>query len=351
MPARVRVSTSFSGSDGHPIVLCLSPSFATTTAQPVEELESAGARLILARGSDAARTVETHLAEASALIVGTDPVDAAMLAAAPNLIVVAKHGAGLDNIDIETATAKGVAVTGAAGANAGAVAELAMGLLLGLARGIVLQDSRVREGSWSVATGKALEGSTLGIVGVGRIGRLVALRAAAFGMKVLAFDVAIDEEASLPEDPWTFADLDTLLRESDFITLHIPLTAETDGLIGERALSMMKPTAYLVNTSRGGIVDEAALARALSDNRIAGAALDVFATEPVAPSHPLILERERTILTPHMGAYTDRALTETSLVTARNVVAALQGTWPPQAVNRPEVWRGGAVPIVPDGHS
>ena len=274
-----------------------------------------------------------------------------MLAAAPNLIVVAKHGAGLDNIDIETATAKGVAVTGAAGANAGAVAELAMGLLLGLARGIVLQDSRVREGSWSVATGKALEGSTLGIVGVGRIGRLVALRAAAFGMKVLAFDVAIDEEASLPEDPWTFADLDTLLRESDFITLHIPLTAETDGLIGEQALSMMKPTAYLVNTSRGGIVDEAALVRALSDKRIAGAALDVFATEPVAPSHPLILERERTILTPHMGAYTDRALTETSLVTARNVVAALQGAWPPQAVNRPEVWRGGAVPIVPDGHS
>jgi D-3-phosphoglycerate dehydrogenase / 2-oxoglutarate reductase len=350
MQARLQVSAPFSTSGDHPIVLCLSPSFATTSAQPVEELESAGARLILARGRHAEGTVRTHLARASALIVGTEQVDAAMLAAAPNLVVVAKHGAGLDNIDVDAATAEGVAVTSAAGANAGAVAELAMGLLLGLARGIVFQDSRVRGGSWSVATGKALEGSTLGIVGVGRIGRLVARRAAAFGMKVLAFDVVIDDGTSRSEDPWDFADLDTLLRESDFITLHVPLTAETDGLIGERALRMMKPTAYLVNTSRGGIVDEAALARAISDHRLAGAALDVFATEPVPPSHPLILERERTILTPHMGAYTDRALTETSMVTARNVVAALKGTWPPQAVNRPAVWRGGAVPSV-DRHS
>lgn len=323
-------------------VVCLSPSFASTSPESVSLIESAGGEVVWQPGGpeDWPSRAASVLSDAAALIVGTQPVDARVLEAAPELTIVSKHGAGVDNIDIDAASRAGIVVTNAPGANAPAVAELVLGLMLGLARGIVLQDRRVRAGRWEFTVGKALEEATLGIIGMGRIGRLVAARAAGFGMHLLAYDVAA---VGSGEDgvSWTPVDLDTLLAESDFVSVHVPLLEETRGMIGAEALSRMRPSAFLVNAARGGVVDEAALDRALAEGQIAGAAMDVFEREPLEPSHPLVSHDDRTILTPHMGAYTDRALAVTSEVTARNIAAALGGEWPPDAINRPGVWRGG----------
>ena len=324
-------------------VICLSPSFGSTSPSSVKAIEAAGGELVWRTQGAEDWTPPGHppeLADAVALIVGTQPVDAEMIAAAPNLRIVAKHGAGVDNIDVEAATRAGVVVTNAPGANATAVAELVMGLVLGLSRGIVHQDDRVRSGRWGVPIGRALEGSTLGIVGMGRIGRLVAARAAAFEMEIVAHDELVAGTPGAAEDPWAYVDLSTLLSTADFVSLHVPLLPETEGLISTDALNSMKSSAFLINASRGKVVDEEALDRALTDGEIAGAALDVFEKEPVEPSHPLVAQRERTILTPHMGAYTDRALAKTSDVTATNIAAALGGTTPPDALNQPEPWRG-----------
>jgi D-3-phosphoglycerate dehydrogenase len=323
-------------------VVCLSPSFGLTSATAVESVEAAGGRLVrqTAPRDEWSEDFRATLAAAPALIVGTQTVDAALIEAAPRLTVVSKHGAGVDNIDIEAATAAGIAVTSAPGANATAVAELVLGLLIGLARGIVGEDRRVRRGEWRVKVGKALERSTLGIVGMGRIGRLVATRALAFDMQVLAHDVTPPPREGTA--PWTYVPLEELLERSDFVSLHLPLLPETRNLVDAAALARMKPTAFLINAARGGVVDERALADALAGERLAGAALDVFEGEPVTPDHPLVAHEDRTVLTPHMAGYTDRALAVTSEIVAESVVAALGGTLPPHTLNRPEPWRGRA---------
>jgi D-3-phosphoglycerate dehydrogenase len=320
-------------------VVCLSPSFGSTSPESVDVIESAGGRLVRQSAGRSEWTDEftATMAEAVALIVGTQTVDAELIAASPQLRVIAKHGAGVDNIDLEAATAAGVAVTSAPGANATAVAELVLGLIIGLARGIPAEDRRVRRGEWRVAIGKALEHSTLGIVGMGRIGRLVAARARAFDMTVLAYDVADPEENPVG---WEYVGLEELLERSDFVSLHLPLLPETTKLIDAKALGRMKNTAFLVNAARGGVVDEKALDLALAEGQIAGAALDVYESEPIGPDHPLVARSDVTILTPHMAAYTDHALAVTSQITAANVVAAMEGTLPPQSLNRPSPWRG-----------
>jgi D-3-phosphoglycerate dehydrogenase / 2-oxoglutarate reductase len=326
---------------GRPVV-CLSPSFGLTSGAAVEAVEAAGGRLVrqTVPRDQWTEDFRSTLTEAAALIVGTQTIDAALIEAAPHLTVIAKHGAGVDNIDIEAATAAGIAVTSAPGANATAVAELVLGLVIGLARGILGEDRRVRRGEWRVRIGKALEQSTLGIVGMGRIGRLVATRALAFDMEVLAYDVvpAAPDDAS----PWTFVPLEQLLERSDFVSLHLPLLPETRNLVDAAALARMKPTAYLINAARGGVVDERALADALAGERLAGAALDVFEGEPIGPDHPLVALDDRTVLTPHMAGYTDRALAVTSEIVAASVVAALEGTLPPHTLNQPDPWRGRA---------
>ena len=324
---------------GRPVV-CLSPSFGLTSTAAVEAVEAAGGRLVRqgaprAEWSDDFRTT---LAAATGLIVGTQTVDAALIDAAPHLTVIAKHGAGVDNIDIEAATAAGIAVTSAPGANATAVAELVFGLVIGLARGIVGEDRRVRRGEWRVKIGKALEHSTLGIVGMGQIGRLVATRALAFDMRVLAYDVA--PSTAQEGSPWDYVALEQLLERSDFVSLHLPLLPETRNLIDATALARMRPTAFLINAARGGVVDEDALAEAIAADRLAGAALDVFAGEPIGPDHPLVAQTDRTLLTPHMAGYTDRALAVTSEIVAASVAAALGGTLPPHTLNEPDPWRG-----------
>lgn len=266
-----------------------------------------------------------EVAGADALIVGLEKVTREVIAAAPGLRVIAKHGAGIDNIDLEATRKHAVMVCNAPGANSEAVADLAFGLFLALARQIPAADRRVRQGEWPRLTGRLVWGKVVGIIGLGAIGRGVARRARGFNMRVLAYDVTPAGEF---EARWAVerADLDTILRQADFVSLHLPLTDATRNMIAARELRLMRSTACLVNTSRGGIVDEEALARALREGWIAGAALDVFAVEP--PGNTPLLSEEKAVLTPHIGANAEEAMELTSQITARNVVAALHGLRP-----------------------
>lgn len=250
----------------------------------------------------------------SGLIVGVDPVTRRVLDAGP-LRVVVKYGSGLDNIDLAAAKALGVRVSSTPGANARSVAELAIAFLLALARNVAVHDRRVRGGSWQRTTGVELQAKRLGIVGYGAIGREVAQLARALGMDVLAHDPLV-AEAEVP-----LVSLAEVLATSDAVSLHLPLTDETRGLIGERELAAMKPTGFLINTARGGLVDEDALARALRERRLAGAALDGFEAEPLGDS-PL-RELDNVVLSPHAGASTHEAVLRTAARAVDELLAAL----------------------------
>lgn len=248
------------------------------------------------------------------LIVGVDPVTTRVLQAGP-LRVVVKYGSGMDNIDIEAARALGVQVSSTPGANARSVAELAIALLLSLARNVALHDRGVRAGSWRRVTGVELAGKQLGIVGYGAIGREVARIARGLDMHVVAHDPLL-ADADVPLVP-----LDQLYSTSDAVSLHLPLTDETRRLVGERELAAMKPTAFLINTARGGLVDEAALAAALRSHRLAGAALDGFELEPLGES-PL-RELDNVVLSPHAGASTHEAIRRTAAQVVDQLLAEL----------------------------
>jgi phosphoglycerate dehydrogenase-like enzyme len=314
--------------------VCLTPSFGSTTEAAEELLRSAGIALVRVDPGDPAR-VEEEIREATALIVGTQVVGRELLARAGSLRVIAKHGAGVDNIDLEAAADRGVRVTYTPGANSVAVAELTMGLILSLARGIVDADIDVRAGRWSVRVGRQLAGSTLGIVGLGAVGRIVAERAAAFDMTVIYHDI-VGTAGPHPSLPWERVPLAELLERADFVTIHTPLTAATTRLIDDAAVRRMRPTAFLVNTARGGIVDEDAVADAVATGRLAGAAFDVFSEEP-PPTGAAVLRSPRTVVTSHMGAYTDASLASMSLTAAESIVAVLSGKTPSGEVCSPAV--------------
>ncbi|MEQ8788770.1 MAG: hydroxyacid dehydrogenase [Pirellulaceae bacterium] len=266
-------------------------------------------------------------AEARAIIVRNQTqVTAEILAAADKLQIVARAGAGLDNVDTEAATGAGVVVSYAPHENSLSVAELAIGLMLGLARKLPAADADTRGGGWDrrTYTGFELSGKTLGIVGFGRIGRMVAERAAVFGMRLVTHDpfVEPDSEVLAPLGA-TWLELDDLLAESDLVTVHVPLTKGTAGLINDDRLRRMKPGAQLINTSRGEIVDEEALARALESGRLAGAALDVRQCEP--PQRGALEQMPTVILTPHIGAFTTEAQERVVAAVCRDVAAVLRG--------------------------
>jgi D-3-phosphoglycerate dehydrogenase len=273
------------------------------------------------------------VADADALLVrSATKVDAELLAAAPRLQVVARAGVGLDNVDVRAATQSGVMVVNAPTSNIVSAAELAVALMLAAARHVSPAHRALREGEWqrSRFTGTELYEKTVGIVGLGRIGVLVAQRLAAFGMKVIAYDPYV-QAGRAAQMGVRLVDLDTLLVESDFMSVHLPRTAETLGLIGRDQLRRAKPSLVLVNAARGGIVDEAALCAALEEGRIAAAGLDVFATEPCVDS-PL-LGLDNVVATPHLGASTDEAQEKAGLAVARSVRLALSGELVPDAVN------------------
>ncbi|HEX9864020.1 MAG TPA: hydroxyacid dehydrogenase [Acidimicrobiia bacterium] len=282
----------------------------------------------------------SELETAAGLIVrSATTVDARLLEAAPELKVVGRAGVGVDNIDVAAASERGVAVVNAPGGNTVSAAELTMALLLSVARRVSEADRSMREGRWDRANlqGVELRGRTLGVVGAGRIGSTVADRCRAFGMRVIVHDPYLSADR-LAELRSVVVEMDQLLAEADVITLHVPLTDETRGLIGESALLKMKKGAFLVNLSRGGVVDEAALARALIEGRIAGAGLDVYETEPLPPESPL-LSAPNLVLTPHLGASTKEAQVQVALEVAANLRAALAFGDLTHAINAAEIAR------------
>ncbi|GAA1425814.1 phosphoglycerate dehydrogenase [Agrococcus citreus] len=273
------------------------------------------------------------LADASAVLVrSATQLDAEAIGHAPQLKVIARAGVGLDNVEIPAATAAGVMVVNAPTSNIVSAAELAIAHLLGLARHIPAADASLKRGEWkrSAYTGVELYEKTVGIVGLGRIGVLVAERLAAFGTKLIAFDPFVSP-ARAAQLGVELRSLDELMAESDFITIHIPRTPETVGLIGEAQFALAKPSLRIVNASRGGIIDEAALAQALRDGRIAGAGIDVFVSEP--PKDDALTSAPNIQVTPHLGASTDEAQEKAGVAVARSVRLALSGDLVPDAVN------------------
>ena len=273
------------------------------------------------------------IADVDALLVrSATKVDAEALAAATRLKVVARAGVGLDNVDVRAATQAGVMVVNAPTSNIVSAAELAVALMLAAARHVSPAHAALKNGEWkrSRYTGIELYEKTVGIVGLGRIGVLVAQRLSAFGMKVIAFDPYV-QAGRAAQMGVRLVDLDTLLAEADFMSVHLPKTPETVGLIGVEQLTKVKPSLVLVNAARGGIVDEAALYAALKEGRVAAAGLDVFATEPCTDS-PLF-ELENVVATPHLGASTDEAQEKAGIAVARSVRLALAGELVPDAVN------------------
>jgi D-3-phosphoglycerate dehydrogenase len=260
-------------------------------------------------------------------------VDAAVIAAAANLKVVARAGIGLDNVDVDAATRRGIMVVNAPQSNILSAAEHTIALLLALARNIPQADASLRAGHWSREEfqGVELHGKTLGIVGMGRVGTMVAQRALAFGMRLIAYDPYVSRDRARELSIELMPDLEALLVQADFVTIHLPRTAETEGLIGARELALMRDGARIVNTARGGIVDEAALEDALRSGRLAGAALDVFADEPVT-QHPLF-GVPNVVVTPHLGAATQEAQDKAGTAIAEMVRLALRGEFVPYAVN------------------
>ena len=266
------------------------------------------------------------------LIRSATKMDAEAISAAKGLKVIARAGVGLDNVEIPAATAAGVMVVNAPTSNIVSAAELAIGLLLASARFISPAHAALRGGKWarSKYTGAELFEKTLGVVGFGRIGQLVAHRMQAFGMDVVAYDPYL-QPAKAAQLNVKLVELDELLKVSDFITIHLPKTKETANLIGTEALKKVKPTVRIINAARGGVLDESALYEALKNGKVAGAGLDVFATEPCTDSPLFTLDN--VVATPHLGASTDEAQERAGIAVAISVRKALSGELVPDAVN------------------
>ena len=269
-----------------------------------------------------------------ASVAGSEPYTPKVLAAHPQLRVIARVGVGYDAVDVPAATARGVAVAIAPGTNQDAVAEHTFLLMLGLVKNIISQHLGVKSGGWPRGTNLPLRGRTLGIAGLGRIGKAVALRGEVFGMRLLAYEPYPDK-AFVAEHKVELVPFERLLAESDFLTLHLPMTAESKHLINRRTLALMKPTAFLINTARGGLVCEEDLLEALRTNKIAGAGLDVFEEEP--PGKNPLFQLENVLLTPHAAGGDVQSRDDMSLSAAEAIVALSRGEWPAEKVVNPEV--------------
>ena len=259
-------------------------------------------------------------------IAGLDDIDVVALEAADRLRVIARYGVGVDKVDLQAAKAKGIIVTNTPGANSVSVAELALALMLALARQIPEAVEAVRGGKWPRYSGLSLEGKTVGILGVGAIGRQLARRLAAFECRIVAHDPLVDASVarSLNIELTT---LDAVLSQADFLSLHLPLLPETRGMVNDAFLRSMKKGSYLINTARGEIIDEDALVKALQSGHLRGAGLDAFQSEPPDPKNPL-LSMPQVIATPHLGAHTDGATSTMGWLAMRDCLAVLRGEAP-----------------------
>src|SRR5512136_1269226 len=288
-------------------VLVTTRSFGREVPEPMERLKRGGIRILEWREGSGLDEVDLRMkvAQADAWIVAFHPIGAALMDAAPRLRVIAKHGVGVDNIDISAATARGIIVTTAPSANDQAVADLTMGLLLAMLRRIPEANASVKAGRWERFLGCGLSGKVMGILGLGRIGQNVARRAKGFAVELVGADPFWPEEATR-ELGVRRVTTDELFTQSDIISLHAPLTAETQGLIDGAAIGRMKAGVWIVNTSRGRVVDEKAMYEALASGKVAGYATDVFENEP--PIGTPLLTLPNVIATPHMGTHTRESL-------------------------------------------
>ncbi|MDB5309006.1 MAG: serA 3 [Gemmataceae bacterium] len=322
-----------------PKVLITSREVAKFSHRYRDVLESAGFGLAFLPPGEANEPTPDELRAAlvgvEATIAGSEPYTAQVFADFPRLRVVARVGVGYDAVDTRAATARGVAVTVAPNTNQGSVAEHTFALLLGFTRHLPVRDAAVRGGAWPRHMSLPLRGATLGLAGLGRIGKAVAVRAAAFEMKLLAYEPHPDH-AFCAEHGVTLVPFDRLLAEADFLSLHLPLTPETRHVINGAALARMKPGAVLINTSRGGLVREADLVEALRGGRIAGAALDVLEQEPPPADHPLF-SFENVVLTPHAAGVDFRSIGDMARSAAEAVAALRRGDWPAEKMVNPDV--------------
>ncbi len=290
----------------------------------IEVLEKAGFEVVYEEYPSEERLIELAK-DVEAIIVRSKPkVTRRVIEAAPKLRVIGRAGVGLDNIDLDAAKERGIKVVNSPAASSRSVAELVFGLLFAVARKIAFADRKMREGVWAKkqCMGIELEGKTMGVIGFGRIGYNVAKIANAFGMRVLLYDPYPNEERAR-EVGGTFASLEDLLKESDVVTLHVPLVDATYHLINEERLKLMKPTAILINAARGAVVDNNALVKALQEGWIAGAGLDVYEEEPLPKDHPLT-RLDNVVLTPHIGASTEEAQMRAGVQVAEQIVEILK---------------------------
>ena len=310
-----------------PNVLIATRSFESTSPKPLEILHGAGCGLVTADMS--LEMTEERLIDllkgVAAAIVGGVPLTAHVLENASDLKVVSAHGVGVDHIDLDAAAGLGITIANCPGANAASVADLTFGLMIGIARKIPGVERQLRQGGWGRHHGSELFQRTLGIIGLGHIGSGVAKRALGFDMKVLAYDPYVPRvPKELPQ--LKLVSLENVIRRADFVSLHTPLNADTRNIIGPAQLAAMKPGAYLINTARGGLVDEQALFDALDTRKIAGAALDCFANEP--PTGSPLLGLDNIVMTPHIGAHTQESIERMGVMAAQNVINVLNGLEP-----------------------
>lgn len=316
-------------------VVSTCPPFAQTGDESIRKLRDAGCALThtTATGPLQGDPLITTLAEAEAVIAALDVFDEAVFAALPKLQLVSRWGVGFDAVDLAAATRNGVIVTNTPGVLDETVADLAFALLLGVARRIHTSHASMRQGDWLPEWGADIHGKTLGLVGCGRIGLAVARRAKGFNLRLLASDLRPKPEAL--RLGIEYVPLEKLLAESDFVSLHAAVTEQSRGLIGAEQLRLMKPTAFLINTARGALVDETALAQALNKGQLAGAALDAFCVEPLARFHPL-RTAQNVLLTPHLASLTTDNGRRISDLAAAAVLDLMAGRRPQFVVN-PEV--------------
>jgi D-3-phosphoglycerate dehydrogenase / 2-oxoglutarate reductase len=286
-------------------------------------------------GDRNAERVLEHAADADALVLSWTPVSRGLIGQLTRCRVIARFGIGVDMIDLDAATEHGILVCNTATYCLDEVSNHAMGLLLMLNRGLLRDIDSVRAGGWARSTGPAtrrLHGQRLGLIGLGNIGRLVARKARGFGLEVVAYDPFLRREHS-DIDGTALVDLDELLGSVDFVSVHCPLNAATRHLLGARELALMRPDAFLINTARGGVIDQAALTQALAARRLAGAGLDVFETEPLGLDDPL-RTLDNVILTPHSASMSVESSAECRRMALEHVVTVLRGGVPADVVNR-----------------
>lgn len=304
-------------------VLITSRSFGQVSQEPVKYLEDRGFQVSYYNQEYEEEGLIDNLKGCEGLIVGAHPLTERVFLETPGLRCVVKHGAGLDNIDMEAARRNDVWVDNVPSTNSDAVADLTMGLLIDVARKISCSDRQVREGLWEKAIGVDAYGKTLSLIGFGTIGRKVAKRARGFSMRILTYDPYLKEIPEEYGDYVALTDFGEAIAAADFLSLHLPLTSETRNLIGNNEMAMMKQGSFLINTSRGGIVNEKALVRALDQGQLRGVSLDVLEEEPLPVNHPL-RGRENVIITSHIGMYSEEAINAVSLQAAQKLVTALK---------------------------